>query len=86
MQPIATLALIRNATQRTGSTPRDRGDYLAMTEWNPFAKLFEVRRCVLPEAVRDRRHRLSSLEQLFDNLAGINSRGVGQMQIDHGGP
>lgn len=62
-----TFALVVNATQLTGSAPRDSADDLAVSGGN-VAKLLEVCRCVLPKAVRDRGHCLLATKQLLDRL------------------
>ena len=75
-----SLAFIVDVAKLTGSTSRDRTDHLAVADRDVIAKLLEVRRCVLPKAVRDRGHGLwLASEQLLDRLSRIGLGRVGQM-------
>ena len=52
----ASLTLIPDTAEFSGAAPRDRADDFTVSQRNGFAKLGQVSRCVLPKAIRDRRH------------------------------
>ena len=56
-----------------------------MTERDASAKRFQVLRCVLRQAVRDRRHRLLATKDGLDLFPGVGFGGIGQVQVDHRG-
>ena len=56
-----------------------------MTQWDAPPKRFQVLRCVLPQAVRDRRHGLVATKDRLDLLPGVGFGGVGQVQVDKRG-
>ena len=86
---VAVDTLVEDSAQFTGSTPCDRAEDLAVSHRHPLAKLLEIRRCVLPQAVRNRGHRLVLTRRppkdLLDHLAGIDLGNLSQMQVDHRG-
>ena len=93
------VTLIDDSAKLTRSTTSDGTDHLAVTKRNPLAKLLKVRRCVLPKAVRDGRHRLvaavalvpvvafvvvdASPKDPFNCLATIHLCGLSQVQVNH---
>ena len=62
-----------------------RVEHSAVTERDAAAKCFQVLRCVLRQAVRDRRHRLLATKDRLDLLPRVGIGGVGQVQVDHCG-
>ena len=84
MLSAATVTLVQDSAEFAGSATRDRAEYLAVTGRYGVAKLRQVSRCVLPQTVRYRGHRLTFRppEDLFDRLPGVGLARFGLVQID----
>jgi hypothetical protein len=89
MLSTTTVTLIDDSAKFACTATCDRAEHLAVTGRNGLAVLRQVSRCVLPEAIRDRGHRLLGkrlpYKDRFDGLAGIDRRGLGQVQVNHRG-
>ncbi len=87
MLSAAPIAFVQDSAQLARSATRDRTDHLAMHERHSLAELLDVSRCVLPQAVRNRSHRLvfvrPASKELLDRLPRVDFGDLGQMQIDH---
>ena len=81
------IAFVQDSAQLARPATRDDADHLAVHEWHSLAELVEISRCVLPQAVRNRSHRLvfvrPASKELLDRLPRVDFGDLGQMQIDH---
>jgi len=81
------VASIDDAAQLSRPATHDRTENLAVSHRHPIAERLEICRCVLPQAVRHRKHRLlltAPTKELLDRRSRIDFRRLGQMQVDHG--